>query len=313
MLFDPDGFIGTLLAIEGISDARAVLNGPTGCRGNPAYFSDRHFPRENSLNRRSFEEPFFFGQSRIPCTYLDRDDYIMGSGEKLTSILRLIAEMGDTFLAIVNSPGACLIGDDLNRFLVNFSLANRCMAIESAAYSRPFAAGFDDTIAAILRWLRLNKLQQLRNRVNLLGISMYQKYWQGNIAEIRHLCHLMGLEVVSIPGGGCSVAQLRESVTASYNIVIFPEYAKKTASFYEKEFDIPAIYPPCGSPVGFGPTEEWIKTVARVTKQNPTQALDYMKEKELMRIINYRDFIMKKDTRKGLLLQFVQIHHLSIR
>ena len=128
MILDPDGFIGTLLAIEGIADARAVMNGPTGCRGNPAYFSDRHFPRQNSLNRRSFEEPFFFGQSRIPCTYLDRDDYIMGSADKIRAVLPLVADKGDTFLAVVNSPGASLIGDDIDRFLSDASLDDRCNA-----------------------------------------------------------------------------------------------------------------------------------------------------------------------------------------
>lgn len=279
MILDPDGFIGTLLAIEGIADARAVMNGPTGCRGNPAYFSDRHFPRDNSLNRRSFEEPFFFGQSRIPCTYLDSDDYIMGSAEKLRAVLPLVAEKGDAFLALVNSPGASLIGDDLNRFLSESALDTRCMAIEGAPYSHPFAYGFDITIAAILRWLQLSRLTRIKNRVNLLGFSMYQKYWQGNIAEIKHLCELMGLCVVSVPGGGSCVAELRESTTASYNLMIFPEYSRKTAAFYEEEFGIPAVFSTSGAPVGFGPTEAWINTVAEATGQDPTPALDYIRKK----------------------------------
>ncbi len=281
MILDSDGFIGTLLAIEGIKDARAVMNGPTGCRGNPAYFSDRHFPRDNSLNRRSFEEPFFFGQSRIPCTYLDSDDYIMGCAEKLNAVLPLVAEKGDAFLALVNSPGASLIGDDLNRFLSESALDTRCMAIEGAPYSHPFAYGFDITIAAILRWLQLSRLTRIKNRVNLLGFSMYQKYWQGNIAEIKHLCELMGLCVVSVPGGGSSVAELRESTTASYNLMIFPEYSRKTAAFYEEEFGIPAVFSTSGAPVGFGPTEAWINTVAEATGQDPTPALDYIRKKRI--------------------------------
>lgn len=281
MICDPDGFIGTLLAIEGIIDARAVMNGPTGCRGNPAYFSDRHFPRENSLNRRSFEELFFFGQSRIPCTYLDRDDYILGSAEKFKAVLPLVATKGDTFLAVVNSPGASLIGDDLNRFLTDASLDSRCMAIEGALYSHPFSEGFDSTIAAILRWLKLNHLTRIKNRVNLLGFSMYQKYWQGNIAEINHLCELLGLIVVSVPGGGCSIAEMRESTTASYNLIVFPEYCRKTAKFYEDEFGIPAIYSHSGAPVGFGPTEQWIEAIANATGQNPAPALEYVRKKRI--------------------------------
>nr|WP_319539844.1 nitrogenase component 1 [uncultured Methanospirillum sp.] len=278
MSLDPDGFIGVLLAIEGIADARAVMNGPTGCRGNPAYFSDRHFPRENSLNRRSFEEPFFFGQSRIPCTYLDSDDYIHGSTDKLQEILPLIAQKGDAFMAVVNSPGASLIGDDLNRFLVDAGLDHCCMAFEGAPYSLPLSEGFDQAMVEILKWLQLNRLTGGKNRVNLLGISLIQKYWQEHVAVLKRICSLMGLSVVAVPGGGCSVSDLRESTTASFNIVVHSEYCKKIAEFYESEFGIPTIYPHSGAPIGFSPTEQWIKEIAKVTGCDPTRALDAIKQ-----------------------------------
>lgn len=273
MILDPDGFYGTLLAIEGISDARAVLNGPTGCRGYPAYFSDRHYPRDDSLNRGSFQELFFFGQSRIPCTYLDSDDYILGSTEKLREILPLIAQKGGAFLAVVNSPGASLIGDDLNRFLAEAGLGHTCMAFEGAAYSRPFPEGFDEAIVSVLKWLRLNRLPRMKKRVNLLGFSMIQKHWQGNIAELTRLLELMGLTVISVPGAGSSVAEIRESTTATCNIVVFPEYCRKTAAFYEAEFDIPAVISPDGAPVGFAATETWIQAVAEATGCDPAPAL----------------------------------------
>ncbi|MBN1431371.1 MAG: hypothetical protein JW931_01200 [Methanomicrobiaceae archaeon] len=279
MKFEEDAFFGTLLAIEGISDASAVMNGPNGCRGNPAYFSDRHFPRDNSLNRRSFEELFYFGQSRIPCTYLDSDDYIHGSTDKLREILPLIAEKGDAFMAIVNSPGASLIGDDLNRFLKEAGLEDKCMAFEEADYSGPLPAGFDETIVTILKWLRLNQLPKSRDRVNLLGFSIYQKYWKGNIAELTRLCELMGLSVVSAPGAGSDTATIRESATASYNIIIYPEYAGKTAEWYESELGIATVDPSGGAPVGFDATESWIREVAEATSRDPTPALDDIRRK----------------------------------
>jgi nitrogenase molybdenum-iron protein alpha/beta subunit len=273
MIPDPDGFIGTLLAIEGIADARAVLNGPNGCRGYPAYFSDRHYPREDSLDRNTFRELFYFGQPRIPCTYLDSDDYILGSTEKLREILPLVAAKGDAFLAVVNSPGASLIGDDLGRFLIEAGLDHCCMAFPSAAYSRPLPEGFDEALVSVLRWLKLNRLPRIKNRVNLLGFSMVQKHWQGNIRELTRLLSLMGLSVTAVPGAGSGVAALRESATASYNIVVFPEYAKKTAEFYEQEFGIPSIVSPAGAPVGFSATETWVRTIAAATGADPEPAL----------------------------------------
>lgn len=279
MNIDPDGFLGTLLAIEGISDARAVMNGPTGCRGYPAYFSDRHYRRDTSSGRHPFDELFFFGQSRIPCTYLDSDDYVHGSTEKLREFLPIIAGKGAALMAIVNSPGTSLIGDNLGRFLAEAHLDHLCMAFEEAAYSRPFSEGFDETIASVLRWLKLNRLPQPKKRINLLGFSMIQKHWQGNLAEVRHLCELMGFSVVSAPGAGSSVSDLRESTTASCNLVVFPEYCRNTAEFYMSEFGIPAVTSPDGAPVGFTATEAWIHAVAVATGSDPGPALEEIKRR----------------------------------
>jgi len=278
MIPDPDGYIGTLLAIEGVSDARTILNSPSAaCRAYPMHFMRLHNPRETTRKRRSTDVQFFFGQSRMPCTYLDSDDYIFGSTQKLQKVLSMVAGDGDALLAVVNSPGASLIGDDLQRFLVEAHLDHICMIFESAAYSRPFPEGFDEATVSILRWLRLNRLPRLKKRVNLLGFSMIQKHWQGNIAELRHLCDLMGLTVVAVPGGGSSVSELRESTTASCNIVVFPEYSHKTAQFYKTEFGIPIVYSPDGAPVGFTATEAWIQTVASATGCDPAPALAEIK------------------------------------
>lgn len=272
-----DGFFGALLAVEGIRDARAVINGPGGCRGYPAYLSDRLFPREHSLNHRYFEELFFFGQSRIPCTSLDADDYVAGSSSKLAEILPLIAEKGDTVIAIINSPGAALIGDDITRLIVQAGLSQRCMACACSGYSHPVYEGFDETVVSVLSWLRLNRLVRVKRRVNLLGLCLSQRYWEGNIAELIKLCNLMGLEVVS-HWSGSSVANIRESPTASHNLVIFPEYARSTAAWYEREFGIPAIISPMGAPVGFFATGVWIRTVASALHVDPAPALAYLQD-----------------------------------
>lgn len=296
MNFSCDGFYGTLFAIEGIADARAVLNGPTGCRCQPAYLSDMNYPRENPLSRQNYEEFFFFGQTRIPCTYLDSDDYIAGSTEKLRMILPAIAKKGDTFLAIVNSPGASLIGDDPGRFLSEAGLDDKCMAFESSSYSETVGFGFDTAMVSVLQWMKLNHLPKIKKRVNLLGLSIYHKHWEGTKTELIKICSLMGLDVISVPGAGSYVSELRESVSAAYNVVVFPEYAENTAEWYEKEFGIPYIRSPHGAPVGFSATEEWIRMIADATCADPEPALDYIKEMrhtafhKLSRFYNERGF-----------------------
>lgn len=223
---DADGFFGALLEVEGFSDTRAVINGPNGCRGYPAFLSDRLLPRDTALNCRSFDELFFFGQSRIPCTYLDSNDYIAGSTAKLTAMLPLIDKKGDTLIVIINSPGASLIGDDLNRFIRQTDLARRCITFEDAWYSQSVSVGSDETELAILKWLNLNRLPKIKRGVNLLGFSLYQRYWEGNAQEIIHLCELMGQHVIC-KWTSSTVAEIRESTSASHNRVIFPEFATK--------------------------------------------------------------------------------------
>ena len=73
----PDSLMEAILAIEGIRDAVVVLNGPTGCKVFYGWLSDQQYPRADHLDvARHFKE-FYFGQSRIPCTYLDEQDYFV--------------------------------------------------------------------------------------------------------------------------------------------------------------------------------------------------------------------------------------------
>ncbi|MDR2403444.1 MAG: oxidoreductase, partial [Spirochaetaceae bacterium] len=113
----PDGFTGALFAIEGIKDACTILNGPTGCKFYHSAISDSQFFRSPTYDPLEYTEGFYFGQSRIPSTYLDGEDYIFGSGEKLTRILKSVVKKRYRLIAVVNSPGAALIGDDLEDFL----------------------------------------------------------------------------------------------------------------------------------------------------------------------------------------------------
>ena len=51
---------------------------------------------------------FYFGQPRVPATYLDDHDYVFGATDKLEKILPVVAQKGHSLVAVVNSPGAAL-------------------------------------------------------------------------------------------------------------------------------------------------------------------------------------------------------------
>ena len=56
----PDGFVGAILAVEGIRDAAVLLNGPTGCKFYHGAVSDAQLPRESSMDPMQFSEEFYF-------------------------------------------------------------------------------------------------------------------------------------------------------------------------------------------------------------------------------------------------------------
>lgn len=277
MTLEADAFTGALLAVEGISDARVVLNGPTGCKFYHSHLSDCQYPRASSFDPLRFREEFFFGQPRVPCTYLEEEDYVAGSTEKLEKILPAIASRGDRLLVVVNSPGASLIGDDLGRFLQDAGLQERCLAIESTGYSVPLPAGFEHTVLEVLKWLGPEKAEPVAGRVNLLGLSLYHSNWDSSVEELRSLLSLLDIETGAVVCAGSSVEDLRASPAAALNVVVCPEYGLKTAKWYERNFGIPYICSPDGAPVGHTATLAWIEAVAEALGKAPSPATDFIR------------------------------------
>lgn len=152
----PDGFTGALLALEGIADAAVILHGPTGCRGLHSAFSEHAFPRELIAERLNYAERFYFGQPRIPTTYLDGDDFIFGAKEKLREAIRTTLTHRPALLALVNAPGAALIGEDLQQGLTDSTATIPAIAIEMPAFSRTMAEGYQQAVLAVLEGLNLS-------------------------------------------------------------------------------------------------------------------------------------------------------------
>jgi nitrogenase molybdenum-iron protein alpha/beta subunit len=275
-----DAFTGSLLAVEGIRNAMVVLNGPTGCKFYHSHISDCQYPRASSFDPLGYLEEFYFGQPRVPCTYLEGDDYVAGSTTKLQRVLPAIASKSNDMIVVVNSPGASLIGDDLKRFIENAGLAERCMAIENAGYSYPVCKGFEDTVIEILRWMKLSKPEsgQLPEKVNLLGISLYNSNWDSSVAELKKLLSYMNIEVGAVLCAGASTEEIRKSTSSACNLVVFPEYGLKIAQWYEKNFGIPYMLSPAGAPVGYDATETWLKSAASMTSADPSPALEVLRK-----------------------------------
>lgn len=270
-----DAFSGALWALDGIKDGMVIINGPTGCKFYHASISNSQLCRGTSYNPGTIDEEFYFRQNRIPCTYLDGNDFIYGAEEKLRKALKKVLEDKPTFIALVNSPGAALIGDDLEGILKDEVSDIPFVAIENSGFSDSYYNGFQKAAIALLNKLKLERTEVVPKTVNLFGFSIYQKHYEGNIDELKRLLALSGVEVICTPFCACTFDEMIKSSSAVANIVVAPEAGGEIAQWYEENVSIPTVT--VATPIGFDATEAFVKAVCEMCSVSPQPALHDIK------------------------------------
>ena len=273
-VIEPDALTGMILGAEGIPDMAVLLNGPTGCKFYHGHTAHLQRGGPEVPDPYLTLDPWFFGQPRVPCTYLDDEDYIFGAGQKLHEILPSLAARWDGLILLVNAPGAALIGDDLSKAIALAGIRDRCIPVESPGFSCPGPAGADRVIARILQHLAPAGEKTRPGTVNLLGLSLMQRHREGTLAEVTRLLARMGVQVLSSPGAGSDTGSIRASPGAAYNLLIFPEFGGETARWYEQNAGLPCYIPAEGAPVGFDATSAWVRGVAERLRADPSNAIE---------------------------------------
>ncbi|MDO5852683.1 MAG: nitrogenase component 1 [Thermoplasmata archaeon] len=258
-----DGFLASIIAADGFGGCRAILHGPGGCRINPSRAASRNVLREFSIR----EGPFYFSLPRVPCTFIDEEDYINGADYKVEGLLDTVDDA--EVCVIVCSPGASLIGDDLHGAAARSSFGGEVIVLESNHASLPAHVGYDAAVAAMVGGL-CGRSETRMGTVNILGVPVFLDGWEDTVREFRGYLEAMGLEVLSAPGCGCSVTELRVSTAAEFNVTVLPEFAWSTSEAYAR-LCVPTFTPPV--PAGFGSTESWISAVADRAGADPSKAL----------------------------------------
>jgi nitrogenase molybdenum-iron protein alpha/beta subunit len=225
-----------------------------------------------------YSEEFYFGQPRVPVTYLDGHDYVFGAHTKLEKILPVVAARGHKLVAVVNSPGAALIGDELERFIAGANLPVPCVAIESPGFSGQLEEGFQEALMAVLDRLHLKPVSTMERSVNLIGVSISQKHWEGSVEELRRLLSLTGISVNTVLSAGATVQELRGLLRAKYNVVVHQELAETLGPWLKSRHGMELVTSPDGAPVGLDATESWIQRVCRAVHVNPASALRAVRE-----------------------------------
>ena len=269
----PDCLTGAIMAIEGIRDAVAVLNGPTGCKFYHSTMSEGQLHRDASLDPLHHAQEFYFGQARVPCTYMDDHDYIYGSREKLEAIVDRVMERKPSLIAVINSPGASLIGDDLELAVGGRRGSVPIITMETAGFSGNMAEGYRLASLKVLDRVPPFEASRTRGTVNLLGISIWHKDWAGSVSEISRMLRLCGVRVNAVIGAGWSVDEIRSSASSQCNLVLHEEFAEGLIDAYRK-LGVPTYRPSTGAPIGFAALEAWVREACSFIGADPSPALE---------------------------------------
>ncbi len=271
----PDSFSGILFAMEGVENVLTLLNGPSGCKFYHSATSDSQALRQKEFDPLNYPEEWYFGQPRIPCTFLDRRDYVYGSKEKLLDGIAFFKErVSFDLLCVVNSPGAALIGDDLAGILSLALDDIPYITVETPGFSSNVCRGYETGVLSLLRQLEAKRLTVPAEplTVNLLGISIYHNYHEGDLKELKRLFALCGIGVHCCVCAGCSLTELLSLPQASLNVVVRPEYGLETARYLAETCGTP-YYVCDGPPVGFAATEKMMTDICRILGADPTAVI----------------------------------------
>ena len=271
-----DGYTGSIMASESILDGMTILHGPGGCRSFPMNLSTRRVAREHSMT----EGEFFFHNARLPCTYVDSNDYIYGAAQKVSMILEILSSDDVRFATVIESPGAALIGDSLVDEVERSDVRDKALVVESSSISARFSVGFDSTLTKIVDKLTAGQISEHDpDTVNIIGLPFTQRGYEFVLQEMTQLLGMMGLRVRAAIGAGCTIDDIKGSMGSSYNIVVFPEYCKQLGEYYEQR-GIPQIVSEKGVPVGFDAIRAWYSNIGEKTGHDPSKVLDIIDSEE---------------------------------
>ncbi len=276
----PDSFSGMIFALEGIKKVLVLLNGPSGCKFYHSALVDSQYLRQSEFDPLNYPELWFFGQPRIPCTYLDKRDYVYGSRDKILEALHFFKQNIDCeLIAVINSPGAALIGDDLERIVGEVHFDIPTVTIETSGYSKRVWHGYSDVCVQLIKEMALSTRKSISDElrpyesiaressvkkcVNILGLSIFHKYYKGDLEELKRLFELCGIEVNGVLCCECDLNEIRNIANADLNIVIDKEYGLESAMVLEERFGTPYISW-TGLPIGFKNVEKFFNEICDI-------------------------------------------------
>ncbi|WP_157844302.1 nitrogenase component 1 [Candidatus Methanomethylophilus sp. 1R26] len=264
----PGAYVGGVMAAQGIPGAVLVLHGQNGCRKGLS-LCNRLYPRKDSPRGPD-------GHRSVEFTGVTAADYTNGASyRKLEEKLSALSGRYGMYL-LFTSPGLSIVGDDCLRAARAAGTGDRVVSFDPDQLGTGCPEGFDTVVREVLRRTVPDREEAIPGTVNVLGLSIMHKDWRCVKQEVGHLLGKAGLKVLSFPGAGSSLEELRASASAEFNIVLCPEHCAKTAAFYTEMFGTPAVSSG-ESPVGFDAFERFYCRVSDETGHETEHGFQMLK------------------------------------
>ncbi len=166
-----------------------------------------------------------------------------------------------------------LIQDQAGVLAQSMGLPIPVVALELPAYSKKENWGASESLYQLVRTLLADKVPPpgtphrppgFRNRrasANLLGPTSLGFRCRDDIVEIDRLLDQLGIDVNAIVPLGATADDIRRIPDADFNIDLYPEISRSTASWLQRSFGMPYTKT---IPMGLGATREFIAEVAQL-------------------------------------------------
>lgn len=267
---------GTAAFFSGIPNADIIANGPMWC-----YF----------YALRPLEKVDRSVTGRFTATQPDSNAIVFGTESYLSEELqrRKKEARKPELLVVENSCSVSLIGDDIEGIVKGASLDYLTLSIDTGGLKGGFSKGYEIAGLKLFEKLQLSRTKVLPRTVNLLGATPFYYNGENDFNEIKRLLELCNLRILTAPGCGSTLAELKNIANADYNIVLNEELGLEQAIYLKEKYQMP--YVSRGLPYGLEGTFSWLRELPGVSANDLSKA-----KEEFMRLAD-KLFYYSNETR----------------
>ena len=201
---------GIFLAVNAISDARILVDGP-----NCAFFKAEHIAMTHDMRSTLLDVG---GVHRVANPDLCADRMAIDHDERFVALLSRLARTEGTGVILVAAlPMASVTGPDYEGLAAQIgeSVAP-ILILPRRSLDRVWLDGYEDTLSALASALPLPEVRSEPNKVALIG-HIYDRNeadQKASVTEMRRLLSALGLDVTSVWLDGGNVASLARAAEA---------------------------------------------------------------------------------------------------